>query len=477
MPRASDKVATAKLQDACRLAACFAVAAWIAALVREAPADDAWIVLRYARNLLAGHGWCYEPGAAVNASTSALNTLLLAGFGAVTGDLHRAQDLVFVLGLGGGAWCLGSLLADRTAGGVPSWVASLLCLSTPLFWSVYGMESPLLLGTGVGACLAWNRGRHALAGLLVAAATLTRPEGLLLAPVLVVDHRLRTGSWHVPRWIGAALCCGVPLAAWGLFSLWSFGALFPDTLAAKRAQAESGWWDGHLYYKGAKRSLELFDARALGLGYKPFAALLGVAVAVAAWARHRVLAMLAWIALVCGGYSVLGVPYYHWYGVTLHLGLVAAVAAAWQIGWERSRGWLARTALLLATLGLVALWWPRTTARAPSYPHYREVGAWLDQHAPAEARIGAVEIGCVGDAVWPRGIVDACGLVSPDVVPDLAAGRFGAWFERHRPEYLVLHVPPWEGFETLAEASPAFDGYREVFRSSDGRARVVTRRP
>jgi len=85
------------------------------------------------------------------------------------------------------------------------------------------------------------------------------------------------------------------------------------------------------------------------------------------------------------------------------------------------------------------------------------------------------KIGVIGYGIWPRGIVDAAGLVTRDVVPELAAGRLGAWFEMHRPEYVVLHVPPWQGLESMAEASPAFAQYREVFLSSDGRVRVVTR--
>ena len=65
--------------------------------------DDAWIYLRYARNLIEGHGWVYNIGEPVNAATSQLNTLLLAGFGAMLGSLVVSQVIVFTLGSGGAA--------------------------------------------------------------------------------------------------------------------------------------------------------------------------------------------------------------------------------------------------------------------------------------------------------------------------------------------------------------------------------------
>ena len=40
--------------------------------------DDTYIVFRIVRNLLSGHGWAFDIGEAHNASTSVLNTLVVA---------------------------------------------------------------------------------------------------------------------------------------------------------------------------------------------------------------------------------------------------------------------------------------------------------------------------------------------------------------------------------------------------------------
>ena len=52
--------------------------------------DDAFISLRYAANLLAGHGLVFNPGERVEGFTSPLWTLLLAGFGACGFNLPEA---------------------------------------------------------------------------------------------------------------------------------------------------------------------------------------------------------------------------------------------------------------------------------------------------------------------------------------------------------------------------------------------------
>jgi hypothetical protein len=50
------------------------------------PLDDSWIHFQFARNLAEGHGFSYNPGAAVAGSTAPLWTLLLAALFAGAGS-------------------------------------------------------------------------------------------------------------------------------------------------------------------------------------------------------------------------------------------------------------------------------------------------------------------------------------------------------------------------------------------------------
>lgn len=451
--------------------------AWIVAwVVVQAPADDAWITLRYARNLIEGNGWCYEPGVAVNASTSAASTVVHAVFGWMLGDLEAAQMLVFTLGLGGTAAILALWLGRRRdrPGFLPGVIAAALVLTTPMFWTVYGMETPLLLLGAVAAACAWHHDRLVLAAGLASFTTLVRPEGVLLPAALLIDRALRQRDVMRLPWASLSFAFAAPLLAWAAWSWFEFGAVAPNTLAAKQAQAQS-LWQWSLYFRGAKRSLTMFDARELGLHHRVFVGILLTGIVWLAIVRHRVAALLGWIALVNAGYVILVVPYYHWYAAPLHLGFTVTVAAVFESAWRgfpRAR-WIATGLVIL----LVVSQAPRWQVRSQSYASYWDVAAWLDEHAAPDDSIGAVEIGCIGYATWPRRIVDACGLVTPDLIADVAAGRCAAWIERHRPEFVVLHVPPWEGFEQAAEASPTFTEYREVYRAATGDVRVVRREP
>ncbi|MCA8940973.1 MAG: hypothetical protein KDB80_00310 [Planctomycetes bacterium] len=456
--------------------ACLTLAAGVAIQVCGVPADDAWITLRYARNLLAGHGWCYEPGVAVNASTSAASTLVHAAAGALAGDLRVAQFVVFVLGLGGTAALLGLEFGARGSLGrrLPGLVAAAFVLTTPMFWTVYGMESPLLLLGCVGSWVAWRHERFGLAAAAAAFLVLVRPEGVLMPVALVVDRALRRRDLHALPWRRIVIVFSLPLIAWAVFSWLEFGALAPSTLAAKQAQAQS-LWQWSLFFRGAKRSLTMFDAREIGLHHRVFVGLLLTSVVALVVTRHRALALLGWIALVNVGYVVLVVPYYHWYAVPLHFGLTVAMASVFDLAWRAGRS--VRAFAIVCGVAWVALQMPAWGDRGQGHAGYWDVGAWLDAHAAADATIGSVEIGCVGYAVWPRPIVDACGLVTTDLIPDVAAGECARWIERHRPDYVVLHVPPWDGFESAAEASPTFAEYREVYRARNGTVRVVSRVP
>ena len=83
--------------------------------------DDAFITFRYARNILAGQGFVYNPGEAVLGTTTPLYTLLMAGLGALTGGVAAPfpQLALLVNALADAATCL--MLVRAWGGG---WVSS-----------------------------------------------------------------------------------------------------------------------------------------------------------------------------------------------------------------------------------------------------------------------------------------------------------------------------------------------------------------
>ncbi len=204
--------------------------------------DDAYISYRYARNLVEGQGLVYNPGEFVEGYTNLLWTLLIA-VGMTLG--YQPEPVAHVLGVASGAGVL--LLTYRYAlidlperccwlAGVAPWVV-LLSTGFPL-WSSSGLETPLFVAAVIAALLADRL--HARRWLLIALilATLVRPEGVLVALVLLGADWRRSIFGSEPNSEGRP-AWRLPLAYAGFIgglTLWRlvyYGAPLPNTFYAK----------------------------------------------------------------------------------------------------------------------------------------------------------------------------------------------------------------------------------------------------
>lgn len=213
--------------------------------------DDAFISFRYARNLVEGHGLVFNPGEPVEGYTNFLWTLLVAG------GLALGLDPVPVaLGLGLAAHALTLLATARLAHRIlPGPADALLAvglvgtLPSVAAWATGGLETSLdtALAT-VGLALAAGEGGRArapLASLVAGLAVLNRPDGALLAGVVLGSLALEPpdrGGGPGPFRRGAALV--LPAAAlvlpWLAFKLRVYGTLVPNTFHAKAAGSDWG---------------------------------------------------------------------------------------------------------------------------------------------------------------------------------------------------------------------------------------------
>ena len=169
------------------------------------PLDNSWIDLTYARNLRELGRLAYTPGADVSAgSTSPLHTLILtAGFvftsnekilGYAVSALGQVACLIFFF-----AWARARLqtLTWAFAAGL------LLALDARLgLLAASGMDTTLFCAFVAFAFWARATGRWGLLGLALGLSIWARPEGLLLAVVLLVDasiDRTLAKKWGTTR--------------------------------------------------------------------------------------------------------------------------------------------------------------------------------------------------------------------------------------------------------------------------------------
>lgn len=237
------------------------------------PLDEAWVRLVYARALATEAQLAFNPGPPEAAVSSLLWVGLLAflikTLGALNLSVVALAKGLSLLG-GGAAAMLTGRLGERLSGSAAAgFLAGLLVAIDPGFGfaSASGIETSLFAALALGACLAFAQDRRLLAGALVALATMTRFEGVILALLLGIAalmtfvHRLRDPDAAQPRLtarsglIGAAVVVPAVLGfvLWGVLDGTDQDGIWPralylgvSTLSAAALLDLFGLWRGYL---------------------------------------------------------------------------------------------------------------------------------------------------------------------------------------------------------------------------------------
>src|SRR6185295_8739114 len=99
-------------------------------------------------------------------------------------------------------------------------------------WGPSGLETPLFAALNVATLIAADRGKLRWTVACALLATLTRPEGVLVAGVALAQLALaRDRTWKQRIGPGAAYACGLLLLT--LFRLAYYGVPVPNTFYAK----------------------------------------------------------------------------------------------------------------------------------------------------------------------------------------------------------------------------------------------------
>ncbi len=195
--------------------------------------DDAYITFRYARNLVEGAGFVYNPGERVLGTTTPLYTSLMAGLALATGS-RDFPALALAVNALTGAVSVGLLytLGKRFAGHrAPAAAAALLWAVAPysVTFAVGGMETDLTVALLLAAAYAHLTGHPRAMAALSALALLARPDTAILLGLLWLDLTLarRRTPWQ------EGLIALAILAPWLIFGTLYFGSPLTGSVAAK----------------------------------------------------------------------------------------------------------------------------------------------------------------------------------------------------------------------------------------------------
>jgi arabinofuranosyltransferase len=458
------------------------------------PLDDAWIHQTYGRNLAETGQLAYLPGQPSAGSTSPAWSFLLSVGYLLGVDYRLWAHLLGALALAASAWFTSHLFLrlspSRTTAAL---LAGLLCATEwHLVWAAAsGMETTLFIAlslalldyffshvgaasdpaTGGPASLKQEQTiiRAIGIGLLAGILTLTRPEGLGLAGLVVgasailpLPQDRQTVRQRLLAAGASLIALAIILAPYVAFNLNRSGSVFPNTFYAKQAEYR-------VQLQALPLPLRFWQVLSPTLIGAQVLLVPGFCFAIYRLLRDRrwpaLLPLLWWLAFLSvyalrlpasyqhGRYSMPSIPLLILYGswgtavllqpYSSHLGLrVLSRAAPPAIG-------------LLALLFLVR----------GAFAYRDDVGfiqgemvataRWLAVHTAPGELIAVHDIGAVG-YLTDRPLLDLAGLITPEVIPFIDdADRLAGWVVQHGTAYAVF-FPDFSPTYVRLAADPRF---------------------
>lgn len=424
--------------------------------------DDAYITFRYARNIVEGVGFVYNPGERVLGTTTPLYATLMAAIGLFTGQDNYPVFALAVNTLADATTCvlLYLLMRRLVASRLPAATLGLLWAVAPMSvtFAIGGMETSVFILWMVATVWMYVIGRDGWAALTGALGVLTRPDaalwvGLILLHQLWMRFRQR-GEQPPRRWLPwrTWLVFGAVLLPWVTFALAYFGTPVSRTAGAKIATYSLA--PGATLIRLLQHfATPFFEYNSLGAGgtavglflYPMLFAVGALALTRRTSAGERALPIFLYPPLYGAAFALTNVLLFRWYlAPPLPVYFMGIIGGAWVLLDEVGRAIARRghthseaqhASPLLATLvfgGLATIWlgfslnaWTVHPDHGPDRPApkmafielerlYEQVGrALTDDHGvTAKTVVCAGDIGAVGYFSRAR-IVDTVGLVTP----------------------------------------------------------------
>ena len=425
--------------------------------------EDQLIVLRYARNFAEGNGLVYNVGEHVMGFTTPLFTVLSAVFVVLGGEQAPAWQNTFGIGCLLGTAAVGARLIARLGAGLAAPLLVALVTFNPARAFNYlfvGMEVHLFALLFLLAVDLHLSERHTAANIVAALLFLTRPEGLLLALMLLGDQWWRERKPPVRQAV-VSLATVVP---WLIFATLYYGSPLTATLAAKRGEllAVTFIYLGRVadvYRESASSLLAVFAERGstgFVVGTLLLLATLPVGTVTLVRCNPRAWPLIAYPLAATAGYASIGAwPDFtwHYYPVGVLAAILIAVgchriAQRCFLGSNGEENELRGERLRRAGMAFVLL-----AAAAPvllntrGQIHYRletglrqqeleTLGHELAARYDTSTTVLVDEIGHIG-WISRLQIIDQAGLVTPGLRYDVTRREA---VEQHRPDLMLLHV-------------------------------------
>ncbi len=470
--------------------------------------DDVYLAYVYAKNILAGHGFVFNPGEKVLGTPAPLFVLLLIVFKSFFSfwTIPQIGSLISGTGLalaGLAVYMLGRRYSQRLLG----LLGGLLAVFNPFSVLTLGGETPLYLCFVLWAFYLYITERENRASFLLGLALMNRTEAVVPICLLLLAalFQKRGVFWKM------TFIIVLTMLPWLVFAFAYFGTPVTGSFTAKLSQIPAGlprypiglWrWSrdvvfGNNYYLAAVLPLSLLGMVSLF------------------WTKTGWRLIVSWCVLQTLFYASLPIPFYHWYAAQIGV-LCAVLSALGAVEMPELFGGTARSLRLIAekintqktaTFYIARRWTGafiatsvvcgilmafaffagvRSAVRYQKFiPHhpsnliYQKTGRWFAENSPPRSRIAYLEIGQIAFYA-DRYIIDTLGLVTPGVAKQVAKLNWPWAVEKYRADYVIYNAGfrdwilpvvnrPWfkEGFEEVARITePGYPSDLVIYRNN-----------
>lgn len=425
--------------------------------------DDAWIHQVYARNLGTRGEFAFFPGQPSAGSTSPLWTILLSLSYISHFDFQIWAYLLGALLLGAAAIISARLTWRLTANRYPLLtllVPFLVVFEWHLAWSaVSGMEIPLFVFLSLFLLERFYAHERAwVIGLIAGLLTLTRPEGVVLAALVVAGKVTvpRRGEEHKEESIENLRALGVFAILFGvgflalvvpylIFNFAVSGTILPNTFYAKNIEYAI------LFERTSflVQWLQLLAVPWIGAQVLLVPGVLYSAFSLVRKREWNALIPFTWLLILPALYAArLPVAYQHGrYEMPIIPFILLYGVWGTAALFERIKIRALRTTWVVSTVVLLITFWvlganAYATDVAIIDCEMVQTAHWVAQNAPADAVVAAHDIGAL-EFFYPRPFIDLAGLVTPDVIPFMRdEGRLRDYLFAHQATFAIF-FPDW----------------------------------
>jgi hypothetical protein len=418
--------------------------------------DDAFIVYRIVNNIISYQDWSYNISENLNASTSVLNTILIAILSLATKNISDAAHMIGASCIFGSAILTYKIFNKNFNSTISTFVAFAI-IATMSLNSTWGLEIHLFVFLTL-LFISLTNGWITL-GFLI----LTRPDGIIIFGLKIFNF-IRNSQKFPIKGVLTSLSILIP---WLVFSIITFKEVFPNTISHKFWQGSSGLWgQGWIYFNALKEFLTKDN----------YLRLLGLLFTIYSCFRLKKSDSRLWYLIIFALiqqliYVLFNIPGYHWYFAIFEVSLV--LGSSWVIAEIITTAFKNFNIKLfdlipIATSVLFLLFWSKylntSTLLEPKTESYRRTITLIDQKIDKSVNLGVLEAGVPG-FYTSRKIVDLTGLTSTNL--EYVTGKNNDKFFSNPPKILLLHEPPWH-FERAVFDDLRFKiMYRHLFVSQD----------